>query len=44
VDMVNVDRLTPLKRAVTLSCRAFPPFRSLLLTFVMPATAFVCQK
>ena len=44
VDLVNADRLTPLKRAVTLSCRTFPPFRSLLLTFVMPATAFVCQK
>jgi 2-polyprenyl-3-methyl-5-hydroxy-6-metoxy-1,4-benzoquinol methylase len=44
VDLVDIERLSPLKRAVTRSCRAFRPFRSLLLTFVMPATAFVCQK
>jgi 2-polyprenyl-3-methyl-5-hydroxy-6-metoxy-1,4-benzoquinol methylase len=44
VDMVDVQGMTPLKRSVTLACRAFSPFRSLLLTFVMPATAFVCQK
>jgi len=44
VDLVDVQQMTPLKRTVTLSCRAFRPFRSLLLTFVMPSTTFVCVK
>lgn len=44
VDMVDINRLSALKQAVTRACRAFPPFRFLLLTFVMPSTAFVCQK
>jgi hypothetical protein len=29
---------------VTLASRTLPPVRGLLLTFVMPATTFVCQK
>jgi ubiquinone/menaquinone biosynthesis C-methylase UbiE len=44
VDLVDADRLSPLKRSVTLASRTLPPVRSLLLTFVMPATTFVCQK
>jgi 2-polyprenyl-3-methyl-5-hydroxy-6-metoxy-1,4-benzoquinol methylase len=44
VDLVDADRLAPLKRRVTLASRTLPPVRSLLLTFVMPATTFVCQK
>jgi 2-polyprenyl-3-methyl-5-hydroxy-6-metoxy-1,4-benzoquinol methylase len=44
VDLVDAERMTPLKRTVTLCCRAFRPFRFLLLTFVMPSTTFVCVK
>ncbi len=44
VDLVDADRLAPLKRRVTLASRSLLPVRSLLLTFVMPATTFVCQK
>jgi 2-polyprenyl-3-methyl-5-hydroxy-6-metoxy-1,4-benzoquinol methylase len=44
VDLVDISRLSPLKRAITQSCRAFPPFRHSLLTFVMSTTTFVCQK
>jgi 2-polyprenyl-3-methyl-5-hydroxy-6-metoxy-1,4-benzoquinol methylase len=44
VDLIDADRLTPIKRNVTLASRTLPPVRSLLLTFVMPATTFVCQK
>ena len=44
VDLVDADRLAPLKRGVTRASRTLPPVRSLLLTFVMPATTFVCQK
>jgi 2-polyprenyl-3-methyl-5-hydroxy-6-metoxy-1,4-benzoquinol methylase len=44
VDLVDADRLAPMKRKVTMASRTLPPVRAALLTFVMPATTFVCQK
>jgi SAM-dependent methyltransferase len=44
VDLVDAGPMTPVKRSVTLASRRVPPARSLLLTFIMPATTFVCQK
>jgi len=44
VDFVDAKKMPALKRGVTIASRTLPPIRALLLTFVMPATAFVCQK
>jgi 2-polyprenyl-3-methyl-5-hydroxy-6-metoxy-1,4-benzoquinol methylase len=44
VDLVETERLSSAKRAVTNLSRSFPPARSAVLTFIMQATTFVCAK
>ncbi len=44
VDLVDPEPMSGLKRSVTSVSRAFPPARWSVLTFVIPATTFVCTK
>jgi 2-polyprenyl-3-methyl-5-hydroxy-6-metoxy-1,4-benzoquinol methylase len=44
IDLLDTSRLSAPKRAARRVALAFPPFRSLLKNFVVPATTFVCLK